>query len=226
VTDFRLACLDMAGTTVGDDGLVERAFTIALLRQSTQPRTPEFDDALRYVRDTMGQSKIEVCRHLTGGDKDAAHKLNLRFEESYGDLVREGAVKPLPGAVRALRLLRAAGVRTALTTGFSKSTQDTIIDILGWRGLVDALICPYGTVRGRPHPDMVLAAAAACAVDDLSRVAVVGDTPSDVESGLRAGAGVVVGVLTGAAERDALLSAGAHEIIESVEDLPELLARL
>jgi phosphoglycolate phosphatase len=223
VSAFELACLDMAGTTVGDDGLVERAFTIALLRQGTEPGTLAFDQALTYVRATMGQSKIEVFRQLTQGDEDGANKLNATFEEAYGDLVREGAVAALPGAVRTLRLLRTAGIRTALTTGFSRSTQDDIVHALDWRGLVDAIVCPDETVRGRPHPDMILTAAARCAVADLNRVVVVGDTPSDVESGLRAGAGLVVGVLTGAGDRDGLVAAGAHKVIESVEDLPELL---
>jgi phosphonatase-like hydrolase len=235
MTTYALACLDMAGTTVGDDGLVERAFTIAMLRQGLQPRTPEFDAALDHVRATMGQSKIEVFRQLTHGDEAAAQRLNGTFEESYGDLVREGAVTPLPGAVRTLRWLREAGIRAALTTGFSKATQDGIVEALNWRALVDLLVCPHGTsdgphateegavVRGRPHPDMILFAAERCGVTDLGQVVVVGDTPSDMASGRAAAAGLVVGVLTGAGDRDALLSAGAHKVIDSVEDLPALL---
>jgi phosphonatase-like hydrolase len=222
VTAFRLACLDMAGTTVGDDRLVERAFTIAMVRRGMLPHTPAFGQALTVVRDTMGQSKIEVFRRLTG-DETAAREANATFEEAYADLVREGAVRPLPGAVSTLRALRAAGVRTALTTGFSKSTQDTIVDALGWRTLVDAIVCPQGTVRGRPYPDMVLAAARACGVTDLATVVVVGDTPSDVESGVAAGAGLVAGVLTGAGEREALLAAGADVVFDTVEALVEFL---
>ena len=52
-----------------------------------------------------------------------------------------------------------------------------------------------------------------------------GDTPSDIESGLRAGAGLVAGVLTGDSAR-AELSAnraglpGKPLILDSVADLP------
>jgi hypothetical protein len=38
----------------------------------------------------------------------------------------------------------------------------------------------------------------------VHELAVAGDTPSDVESGLRAGAGLVAGVLTGAGTADQL----------------------
>jgi phosphoglycolate phosphatase-like HAD superfamily hydrolase len=53
---------------------------------------------------------------------------------------------------------------------------------------------------------------------------VVGDTASDVESGLRAGAGVVAGVLTGASSRADLEQAGASLILGTIGDiLPHIL---
>ena len=58
----------------------------------------------------------------------------------------------------------------------------------------------------------------------VSELAVVGDTPSDVESGLRAGAGLVAGVLSGRATRDELERAGAPLVLDSVADLPARLA--
>lgn len=44
-------------------------------------------------------------------------------------------------------------------------------------------------------------------------------------SGVRAGAGVVAGVLTGAHDEDALRGAGATDVLASVADLPALLDR-
>jgi len=58
----------------------------------------------------------------------------------------------------------------------------------------------------------------------VSELAVVGDTSSDFESGLRAGAGVVAGVLTGASSRADLEQAGAPLILDTIGDiLPHLL---
>ena len=41
VTDWQLACLDMAGTTIRDDGLVEQAFTVAFAGQGVAPGTQD-----------------------------------------------------------------------------------------------------------------------------------------------------------------------------------------
>ncbi|WP_454111481.1 HAD hydrolase-like protein [Microbacterium aurum] len=78
--------------------------------------------------------------------------------------------------------------------------------------------------RGRPAPDLVWTAALRTGAHAASRIAVVGDTASDVESGLRAGAGLVVGVLSGAHDRAALEAAGAHVVIDDVTALPGVLA--
>ncbi|GAA1789770.1 hypothetical protein GCM10009682_09830 [Luedemannella flava] len=61
---WQLACLDMAGTTVRDNSLVEQAFTVAVAGQGVAPRTTAYEDALTIVRKTMGQSRIEVFRRM------------------------------------------------------------------------------------------------------------------------------------------------------------------
>jgi phosphonatase-like hydrolase len=222
VTRFSLACLDMAGTTVRDDGLVERAFTAAVAALGVADDSDEYQTMIGIVRDTMGQSKIEVFRRLFGSD-EAAHRANASFESAYADLVRGGAVTALPGAAEVLATLRASGIKVALTTGFAKATQESIVDALRWRDAVDLLVCPGGAVRGRPHPDMVEHAAKQLAVADMGGVVVVGDTPSDIASGLAARAGLVLGVRTGAFETAALTTAGASAVLDSIADLPRVL---
>ena len=58
----------------------------------------------------------------------------------------------------------------------------------------------------------------------VAELAVVGDTPSDIEAGLRAGAGLVAGVLTGASSRADLEQAGVPLILDSIAGiLPYLI---
>lgn len=220
---WQLACLDMAGTTVRDDGLVEQAFTVAVAGQGVAPRTTAYEEMLTIVRKTMGQSKIEVFRLIFGGDEDRARAANEAFEEAYGLLVDDGLVMPIPGAVETIGALRSAGMKVALTTGFARRTQDAIIDALGWGRLVDLSLCPADAGRGRPFPDLILVAALKLGVTDVRDIVVAGDTPLDVLAGRRAGAGAVVGVLTGAADRQAFASAGATHVIGAVGELPHLL---
>ncbi len=217
-----VACLDMAGTTVSDDGSVMAAFDAAAAEFGLVPGAPGYDAAMDYVRATMGQSKIEVFRHVLGSE-ERAQTGNRVFEQVYGESVRAGLVTPLPGAVETITALRAAGIRVCLATGFSPATRDALLDAIGWRPLIDLALSPADAGRGRPWPDLPLTALIRLGGGSVAELAVVGDTPSDVESGLRAGAGLVVGVTSGAADHDALAAAGAPHILESVTGLMELV---
>ncbi|WP_406081224.1 phosphonatase-like hydrolase [Streptomyces zaomyceticus] len=220
VNDLDLVVLDMAGTTVADGGLVERAFTAAAERLGEDPAT-----MIDYVRATMGESKISVFRHLLGGDETRARQANTAFEDAYGELVTGGLIAPLPGAAEAIAELKEDGRTVVLTTGFARVTQDAILDALGWRDLVGLTLCPADAGgRGRPYPDMVLAALLRTgAVDDVRRIVVAGDTSYDMLSGVRAGAGTVAGVLTGAHDGAALRAHGATHVLASVAELPALI---
>ena len=217
-----LVVLDMAGTTVADDGLVVKAFTAAIGAVGVSEEDGRYPGMLKYVVDTMGQSKITVFRALLD-DETLAQQANSAFERAYGELVAGGECTPIPGAEDVIRGLRESGVKVALTTGFAPATQAAILDALGWRDLADLALAPGEWVRGRPFPDLVLTAALRLEVTDVRQIAIAGDTPSDVLSGLRAGASVVAGVLTGSGTREDLEAAGATHVLESVRDLPTLL---
>ena len=221
---IRLVVLDMAGTTVADGGLVERAFATAAAELGVEPGSPDHAEKLAYVRATMGESKISVFRHLFG-DEGLARRANSAFEKAYGELVDGGLIAPIPGAREAVEELLASGCAVVLTTGFARVTQDAILDALGWRTLVPLTLCPADAGgRGRPYPDMVLEAFLRTkAAEGVHQVAVAGDTSYDMLSGARAGAGIVAGVLTGAHADDALRSAGATHVLGSVAELPALL---
>jgi phosphoglycolate phosphatase len=217
-----VACLDMAGTTVADDGSVLAAFSAAVGQFGLGPGSSGHDEALAYVRRTMGQSKIEVFRHILGAE-DAAQQANGAFEEHYARSVRAGDVTPLPGAAETFGALRAAGIKVCLATGFSPATRDALLDALGWRPLIDLALSPADAGRGRPYPDLPLTALLRLGGGAVSELAVAGDTPSDVESGLRAGAGLVAGVLTGASSREELEQAKAPVILDSIAGILPLV---
>ncbi|MGW1651194.1 phosphonatase-like hydrolase [Streptomyces atratus] len=221
-----LIVLDMAGTTVADGGLVEQAFAAAAQRLGVEPGSADHAGKLDYVRATMGESKISVFRHLFG-DEDRAQQANTAFEEAYGELVDSGLIAPVPGAREVIEELKAAGRTVVLTTGFARVTQDAILAALGWQDLADLTLCPADAGgRGRPHPDMILAAFLRTgAVDGVQQTVVAGDTSYDMLSGIRSGAGIVAGVLTGAHDKDQLTRNGATHVLRSVAELPDLVAR-
>ena len=172
MTPITVACLDMAGTTVADDGTVLEA-----------------------------------------------------FEDHYAAAVRAG-----PGLRHARRRghdnAAAGGWRAGLPGHrFLPRHQDAIIDRLAWGGLIDLALSPADAGfpgsggRGRPWPDLPLAALLRLGGGAVSELAVAGDTASDVESGRRAGAAIVAGVLTGAGTRADLEQAGAPLILDTIADI-------
>ena len=216
MSHITVACLDMAGTTVRDDGTVLEAFSAAITAQNLPVAV--YHQAMTDVRSSMGQSKIEVFRRILGGEQ-AAQQANEAFEDYYAAAVRAGHVAAMPGATDVFKACRDAGIRVCLATGFSPTTRDAIISELGWGELIDLALSPADAGRGRPFPDLPLTALLFLHGGAVSELAVAGDTASDVESGLRAGAGIVAGVLTGASSRADLEQAGTPLILDSIGDL-------
>jgi phosphonatase-like hydrolase len=221
-TPIRLAALDMAGTTVADEGAVEEAFQSALDAVGLVAGDL-MDDPGAYIRRTMGQSKITVFTELLGGDRHRAEAANTAFEEAFDQAVDRGEVAALPGSADTFADLRAGGVRLCLTTGFSPATRNRIISTLGWAGLIDLALSPADAGRGRPWPDMILTAVLRLRIDDVAEVAVVGDTTSDLIAGTRSGASIVAGVLTGAHTAGELAAAPHTHLLGSVVELPGLI---
>ena len=219
---IELAVIDLAGTLVRDDGAVEGAFLDALRAVERIGDEEPDSHLLDVVRGAMGRSKIVVFRELLPEER-LAQAANAAFEAAYARRIEAGETAALPTAEEALDRLREAGVRIAVTTGFSVETLDALLESLGWAGAVDLALSPTDRLRGRPAPDLVLAAVLGLQIDDVRHVAVAGDTTNDLYSGTRAGAGIVAGVLSGAHPREALESAPHTHILDTVGAFAELV---
>lgn len=222
IHDIQLAVIDMAGTTVADDGLVVASFEAAATAAGLPETGPERDRARQYVIDTMGQSKITVFRALFGAE-DLAQRANAVFEDAYEAAIDNGNARAIDGAAEAITRLRDAGIKVALTTGFSGTTQEKLLAALGWQSLADIVLAPGAGVRGRPYPDLILTALIRLQADAVTCVAALGDTSSDVDSALRAGCAIAAGTLTGAHTEPQLRAAGATHVVGSVTDFADLL---
>lgn len=218
-----LACLDLAGTTVVDDEAADQATAEALATQGIVPGTEAYTRAMIRVDEARGRPRIDMFRQVFG-DEDRARAANHSFERAYDSAVDRVGMAPVLGAEKAIDELAGAGVRICLITGFSQVTLGRIVDTLGWWKRADLLLCPSDVDgRGRPYPDMILTAALRLQIEDVRAIAVCGDTENDIHSGRRAGASIVAGTLTGAHDRERLLTAGATHVIDSIADLPDLI---
>jgi phosphoglycolate phosphatase len=217
-----MVAFDVAGTVLNDDGLVITAFKNAF--ESSQPELwPTHGERwTQYAIDTMGQSKIHVFTELLG-DVEKAQQANIAFEESYVNEIAEVGAVPIAGAEDLFKYLRSKGIAVTLTTGFSRSTLDTLIHQLGWKDLIDLSVTPSEAGRGRPHPDMLNMAVEVLGITSPANVIVCGDTAADMQAAVAFGAGQAIGVLSGAHDEHLLHDAGATSVINSVADLKSLI---
>jgi phosphonatase-like hydrolase len=222
----RLASLDMAGTTVDEGGLVYR-----VLDDTVADATGAPVPAARLAR-WKGTSKREAVAGLlaAAGGQSVEDRVDAVFADFTRRLVaayEETPPAPLPGIPEALAALRASGVKVALQTGYSAEIAASILRGLGWevgpRGVVDALVTSDLVPLSRPAPYLVFRSMEATGVSDVRTVAVAGDTPNDLGAGTNAGAGWVVGVLTGSFDEAALAAEPHTHLLASVADLPALL---
>lgn len=219
---IKLAALDIAGTTINDGGAVYDA-----LRAAVEERGATV--AATDLQTWMGTDKITAITALleSGGVPperqlvlDAFDRFRAILAESYAD--RPPTV--LPGVDAAIARLRAAGVRVALTTGFSDDVTGPLLDSVGWQvgRQLDAVITTDHVPAGRPAPYLIFRAMERTGVIDVRTVVAAGDTVVDVQAARNAGA-VAVGVLTGQTPRAALEAAPHDHILDSVADLPGLV---
>lgn len=107
-------------------------------------------------------------------------------ELRYRRLVRTRGIELLPGVETWLARLAAAGWRQALATSAPRANVDAILEVLGISPYFAAVVAAEDVARGKPEPDVFLAAARALAAP-VYRCVVVEDAPAGVEAARRAG---------------------------------------
>jgi phosphoglycolate phosphatase len=129
-----------------------------------------------------------------------------------------GLARPVADLGALFSRLRARGRRIAVATSDDRDPTERTLAALGLDGWIEATVCADDGIEVKPSPDMVLHL---CRKLDVppDRTAVVGDSLADLTMGRNAGAGLVIGVLSGVDDADHLAPA-ADLILPSVADLP------
>ena len=113
--------------------------------------------------------------------------------------------------------LRRRGVRAAVATSDDRGPTERTLAALGIDAAFETLVCADDGLPGKPAPDAVLRIAAQLAVNP-ERILVIGDAPADMRMARAAGAGRVVGVLSGVGD-EATLAPLADVVVPSIAAL-------
>ncbi|MFD1875468.1 HAD family hydrolase [Hymenobacter bucti] len=235
---LQLIIFDMAGTTVRDEHEVEACFAQAAAATGLRA------SAARILA-VQGQAKRAVFEQLwreqLGDSAPAAERMG-RVDHSYQVFrevleahYRTAAVLPTEGCLELFAYLKSHGIRIALTTGFYREVTDLILHRLGWdvnldaqrRGnrhaVIDLSISSDEVAEGRPAPLMIQKAMQVFGISDPRQVWNVGDTPSDLESGRRAGCARSLGLVNGTHTREQLAKCPNDGLLASLAELHQLL---
>jgi HAD superfamily hydrolase (TIGR01509 family) len=166
------------------------------------------------LTDISIRAQAKLDRPLPPGWLDEYER--VRAEEFHRSL------KPLPGAAKAVRRVKALGLEVCVASQGSLAKTRLTLGLTGLRDLFapHALFSAHDVPRPKPDPALFQHAAATMNVPP-SACAVIEDTPSGVTAAVAAG----MRAIGFAADSDAraLRDVGA-EIILSLGELPELLA--
>ncbi len=207
---YEKAAHDLAG---GDATLAERLMTLGGWDRTTRRFGPQSPLAAGTNAE-IGRLWGEAVGHAD--HKALTEKLDLFF--------REHAVanaRPVTDLVNLFGRLRSHGFKVGLATMDSSAAAEAQLAAFGVRRLMD-FVCGYDSGFGhKPGPGMVEAFCRATGLT-AKAVAVIGDSPHDLDMARSAGAGLAIGVLTGVSPRE-LLQQHADLVLESIAELETAL---
>ncbi len=155
----------------------------------------------------------------------------------------------IPGLLECVQQLRQRGIKIATTTGYFTEAAQTVYQAAWDQGLrPDANLCAEDVPQGRPAPWMIFRHMETLGIYPPAVVLKVGDTVPDIEEGLNAGTwsagvthsssnlGLTYEEFSGLSlserqsrtetVRQSLLAAHAHDVVDSVADVPVLVDKI
>jgi phosphoglycolate phosphatase-like HAD superfamily hydrolase len=209
---IRGVLLDVDGTLVGSNDAHAHAWMDAL-------RESGVSASFEQVRRRIGEGGDKLLPEVSGIDaespkgKSIARRRQAIFLEKYLPTLRS-----CRGSADLLRTLAAGGFRLAVASSAKKEELDPLLRICGADRWIQAGTSSDDAERSKPDPDIVHSALGELKMA-AGEVALLGDTPYDVEAGRRAGVVVIAVRCGGWNDRD--LAADAI-----YDDPADLLANL
>ena len=201
---------DLDGVLIDSEPLWERVRREVVAEYGGHWR-PEAEERL------MGMSTAEWARYLSedlGVDRSPGQVADLVIERMAQCYARQ--VPVLPGAVAAVRRL-AERWPLGLASSSPRRLIDTVLDLPELRGLFSATVSTEELARGKPAPDVYLAATDRLGVPPTSAAAVE-DSTNGVRSAVDAGCHVIA-VPRARYPVDAAVLAQAAVVLRSLDEL-------
>lgn len=215
---YRAVLLDMDGTVLD---------TLSDLHAAVNRSLAEFGFpavSMERVRRSVGNGAERlICRCLPENTEESAVQRVLGFYLPYYDSHCSISTRPYDGIVPMMRRLKAAGVKLAIVSNKGDAAVKKLAEE-HFAGLLETAVGESATVRRKPNPDAVLAAAGELG-ESIERCVYVGDSEVDIRTAENAGMDCV-SVAWGFRDREQLIAAGAGRIADTPEALERLIVSI
>jgi len=148
-------------------------------------------------------------------EENEIHRLSLRKEALYREVVLEKGLEALPGVHTFLERLRGVGIPTCVGSSTHRLNIDTILAAMGFAGLFDDIVTAEDVTAGKPHPEVFLKAGGKIDRDPKCCI-VFEDAFAGIEAA-RAGKIKVVGVAT--THNEASLAGKVDRVVHQLDEL-------
>jgi phosphonoacetaldehyde hydrolase len=205
-------------------------------------------DHIRLVGSAPGVAAAWRAQHGSDFD-DAAIDAIFEVFEPLNVAAVEAHSALIPGARASLDWCAARGIRVGSTTGYTRPIMERLAPLAAAQGFApEVMVCAGDLAAGRPAPLQMWHAMAAMGVWPASGVIKLDDTPPGIGEARAAGCWAVGLALSGniaglsvedlaalsPEARDAIrreateqhLRAGAHLVVDSIADLPAVVAHV
>ena len=147
-------------------------------------------------------------------DPGEIHRLSLRKEELYREIVKEDGIKPLPGVTEFMAWLEENEIPRVIGSSTHRLNIETALEVIGLDGHFTALVTAEDVSHGKPDPEVFLKGAEKIGRPP-EKCCVFEDAHVGIEAALAGGMKVIA--LETTHPRDTL--EGAHLIVSRLDQI-------
>ena len=206
---------------------------------------------IEHIRQLLRMERINsefINIHQRNWNEEDVTKLNQSFE-NYLFVTLTDYTNPIPHVVEAVDYLKRKGIKIGSTTGYTPEMMAVVESSARAKGyFTDNCVTPDGLPMGRPAPFMIYRNMIDLNIQNPDCVIKIGDTIEDIREGLNAKVWTI-GVIVGSSElglsememnkiaetelnekiaavRQKMMEAGAHYVIDTMAELPDMIAQI
>jgi len=181
MSEVRAVLWDMDGTLIDSEQFHWMAWRETMANQGIAITHEQF---LR----SFGQRNDSIIPRWLGSasSPERVETIGNAKEELYRDLIRKHGIAPLPGVASWLARLHAQGWRQAIASSAPRRNIEVILEALGSARCFEGIVSAEDVSRGKPDPEVYLAAAARLGASP-ERCVVVEDAATGIDGARRAG---------------------------------------